>query len=176
MLNRRAVRALPMEMSMLPRKAPSMRVKAFRLPPASTTANVHGHALLFGFGESALDDRIGLRLRDVAGKLEFAHIHTRERGDGKSQNHQAGQEKTTHENLHLLRYGQSAPSHGTQPGVPLCSTVSTCAFFRKTLYQMDERNIPSRRFACRTPRHPSSFHPNCAIRSQPVKSWNAPQA
>ena len=42
MLNSRAVRALPMETSMLPRKAPSMRVKAFRFPPASTTAMFMG--------------------------------------------------------------------------------------------------------------------------------------
>src|SRR5213593_4994007 len=38
MSNQRAVRALRIEMSMLPSHAPSMRANAFRLPPASTTA------------------------------------------------------------------------------------------------------------------------------------------
>ena len=38
MSKKRAVRAFLMEMSMLPSQAPSMRAKALRFPPASTTA------------------------------------------------------------------------------------------------------------------------------------------
>jgi hypothetical protein len=38
MSKKRAVRAFLMEISMLPSQAPSIRAKALRLPPASTTA------------------------------------------------------------------------------------------------------------------------------------------
>ena len=47
MLKRRAVTAFFWEMSILPRKAPSMRQKALRLPPASTTVMFMGTPCFF---------------------------------------------------------------------------------------------------------------------------------